>query len=85
MRTAVLAQVTDSTHAVVLDAETMPYIDVTAASMLVQLTEELERRGVKLVIARDIGQVRDVLETAPDTVKARANPTVQAAVDDLQR
>jgi SulP family sulfate permease len=85
MRTVVLAQVTDSTHAVVLDAETMPYIDVTAASMLVQLTEELERRGVKLVIARDIGQVRDVLETAPDTVKARANPTVQAAVDDLQR
>jgi len=85
MRTAVIAQVTDSTHAVVLDAETMPYIDVTAASMLVQLTEELERRGIKLVIARDIGQVRDVLETAPDTVKARAYPTVQAAVDDLQR
>ena len=53
--------------------------------MLVQLTEELERRWVKLVIARDIGQVRDVLETAPDTVKARAYPTVQAAVDDLQR
>ena len=36
-----------SGHAVVLDAETMPYIDVTAASMLVALTEELERRGVK--------------------------------------
>lgn len=47
--------------------------------------EELERRGVKLVIARDIGQVRDVLETAPETVKARAYPTVQAAVEDLSR
>lgn len=76
---------TDTTHAVVLDAETMPYIDVTAASMLVRLTEELERRGVTLVIARDIGQVRDVLETAPETVKARAYPTVQAAVEDLQK
>jgi SulP family sulfate permease len=85
MRSAVLSEVTDTTHAVVLDAETMPYIDVTAASMLVQLTEELERRGVKLVIARDIGQVRDVLETAPETVKARAYPTVQAAVEDLSR
>jgi hypothetical protein len=37
------------------------------------------------VIARDIGQVRDVMETTPDTVKARPHPTVQAAVDDLQR
>jgi hypothetical protein len=63
----------------------MPFIDVTAASMLVQLTEELERRGVKLVIARDIGQVRDVLETAPDRIKTRVYPTVQAAVDDLSR
>jgi len=85
MRNAVLAQVTDITHAVVLDAETMPYIDVTAASMLVQLTDDLEQRGVTLVIARDIGQVRDVLETAPDAVKARAYPTVEAAVDDLSR
>ena len=37
------------------------------------------------MIARDIGQVRDVLETAPETVKARAYPTVQAAVEDLSR
>jgi hypothetical protein len=37
------------------------------------------------VIARNIGQVRDVLETAPEARRARAYPTVQAAVDDLQR
>jgi hypothetical protein len=46
------------------------------------------RRPVSLVLFANglhIGQVRDVLETAPDTVKARAYPTVQAAVDDLQR
>ena len=62
LRDAVQAQAfRDGIRAVVLDAETIPYIDVTAARMLVQLDDELERRGVRLVVARDIGQVRDVL------------------------
>jgi SulP family sulfate permease len=43
----------DGVDAVVLDAETVPYIDVTAAEMLVGLTEELDREGVRLVIAAD--------------------------------
>jgi SulP family sulfate permease len=47
--------------AVVLDGESSPFIDVTAAGMLDQLTRELAARGVRLYFARDIGQVRDVL------------------------
>ena len=54
----------DGVHAVVLDCETIPFVDVTAARMLGETTAELQRAGVRLVIARDIGQVRDVLAVA---------------------
>jgi sulfate permease, SulP family len=72
------------TRAVVLDAETAPFIDVSAARMLVELTGDLRRRGVELVLARDVGQVRDVLRRA-DTAATlpRAYPTVQAAIEAL--
>jgi sulfate permease, SulP family len=70
------------TRVVVLDAETAPYIDVSAAHMLVQLTADLRRQGVELVIARDIGQVRDILRRAEgEAALPRAYPSVQAAVD----
>ncbi len=49
------------TRGVVLDAETMPFIDITAATMLAELFDDLRRDGIQLVIARDIGQVRDFL------------------------
>jgi sulfate permease, SulP family len=50
----------------VIDAETVPSIDVTAARMLLALRADLERDGVELVLARDVGQVRDVLEAADE-------------------
>jgi MFS superfamily sulfate permease-like transporter len=69
-----------SVRAVVLDAETIPYIDVTAARMLMQLGGDLEREDVRLVMARDIGQVRDVLRRAEGERLPRAYPTVRAAI-----
>ena len=70
------------TRAVVLDAETAPFIDVSAARMLVQLNEDLQRSGVRLVIARDVGQVRDVLRRAEGgAALPPAYPTVQDAVE----
>jgi SulP family sulfate permease len=70
------------TRAVVLDAETAPFIDVSAARMLIQLTGDLRREGVELVIARDVGQVRDVLRRAEtDATLPRAYPSVRAAVE----
>jgi len=55
---------TPATRMVVLDAETSPFIDITAAEMLAQLAVTLRRDGVELRIARDIGQFRDVMRSA---------------------
>jgi sulfate permease, SulP family len=64
VRDTVLGVVADDTVAVVLDAETIPAIDVTGAGMLVALRERLEARGIQLLVAKSIGQVRDVVATA---------------------
>ncbi len=67
---------------IVLDAETIPFVDVSAARMLADLAEELHRRDVGLLIARDIGQVRDVLRrVVEDPALTRVYPTIQSAVD----
>ncbi|MGH8951798.1 MAG: SulP family inorganic anion transporter [Acidimicrobiia bacterium] len=50
-------------RAVVVDAETIPFVDVTAVRMLTELAEELEREKVTLAIAHGIGQVRDLIPT----------------------
>jgi high affinity sulfate transporter 1 len=86
VRDAVRRHVEPGTTAVILDAETVPSIDVSAARMLGALAADLERDGIVLVVARDVGQVRDVLRRAdggPDAV--RAFPTVQAAVEAVSR
>jgi SulP family sulfate permease len=67
---------------VVLDAETIPFIDVSAARMLDELADELHRDAVSLLLARDVGQVRDVLRTTGgDMFGERVYPTVRAAVE----
>lgn len=46
------------------------------------LDRELQHQGVQLLIARDIGQVRDVLRhVIDDPTLEQFYPTVQAAVD----
>jgi len=70
------------TRAVVLDGETAPFLDVTAAEMLGQAADDLGRRGVELLLARDIGEVRDVLQRSEVTAQlGRTYPTVQDAID----
>ena len=68
----------DAVRAVVLDLETVPFVDVTGAGMLATLSEELDAAGVRLFVARDVGQVRDVLRTAGG--EQRLYPTIDAAV-----
>src|SRR5512132_449818 len=85
VRAAVRAHAAEpGTRAVVLDAETAPFIDVSAARMLVQVTDDLRRLGVELVLTRSVGQVRDVLRRA-DTAATLppAYPSVRAAVEAL--
>jgi sulfate permease, SulP family len=86
--TVVRAAKAENVRGVVLDAGTVPFLDVTAARMLGTLAEDLRARGVRLLIARDIGQVRDVLRrVVEDPELTSMYSSVQAAVDaiDAQR
>ena len=54
--------------------------------MLAELTQSLEREGVRLLVTRQIGQVRDVVRrVATDTTPEGVYPTVQAAVQAAQQ
>jgi high affinity sulfate transporter 1 len=77
------AAASDDVRIVILDLETVPDVDLTAAKMLVETREELAGRGVTLVYARDVGQVRDVLATQ-DADAARVYPSVAAAVEAIR-
>jgi MFS superfamily sulfate permease-like transporter len=69
------------TRAVVIDAESVPSIDVSAADMVEGLRDRLEAQDVRLVLAREFGQVDDVLTTAEPGHRAlEVYPTVRAAV-----
>jgi high affinity sulfate transporter 1 len=82
VRKDVLAHAADGTKAIIIDAETVPFIDMTAAQMLEAVAEELSGDGVQLLLARDIGQVRDILrqQETDHPISIRTYPTVEAAV-----
>lgn len=68
--------------AVVIDAETVAFIDVSAARMLDQVAQDLEREHIKLLLARDVGQVRDVLsQTGGPPAQIEVYSSVRAAVE----
>jgi sulfate permease, SulP family len=74
----------EGVRVVVLDAETVPFVDVTASQMLDELREGLSGQGASLFLARDVGQVRDVLRRSrPDdaTDEVRVFATVEEAVE----
>ena len=68
------------TTAVVIAAETISVIDVTAVAMLRELAADFRRDGTELVLARDIGSVRDLLRLGPDGETIRTYPTVRSAI-----
>ena len=85
VRQSIRAKAADpKVRAVVLDAETITTIDVTASHMLIELGHDLQRQGKRLVLARQIGQVREVLATQHDQTAIEIYPSVQAAVDALR-
>ena len=73
------AEVTDL-RLVVLDGRSTPSVDVTAAGMLIQLRSDLHRMGAELVLAENIGQVRDVLATAEPEGEPPLYPTIETAL-----
>ena len=64
----------------IIDAETVPFIDVTSVKMLSELAEELGRSGVRLGLAKDIGQVRDLLPGADEGDSVEIYDTIDEAV-----
>jgi high affinity sulfate transporter 1 len=84
VRAAILTATSAGTRAVVLDCETVPFVDVTAGRMLDELTAELRRRGVRLVIAREVGQVRDVLAATGEAIVPEQYRSVREAVARVQ-
>ena len=85
VRDRIRAVVDDQTRVIVLNGETTPVIDVTAADMLTVLANDLQRRGVDFTIAHGIGQVRDVLRrTTEDHDRLRYFDTVADAVADAR-
>lgn len=79
-RARLRALVDPACQVLVLDAQTTPFIDITAAHMLDELAVTLARDGVRLAIAGDIGQVRDVIRGAAEP--GTTTPTLYRTVDD---
>lgn len=83
---AVTDHLEPDTTAVVLDLASVPVIDVSAVDMLVELHDDLRRQQITLCVARDIGQVRDVLQTAGGAdLLDHVFPTADDAVNRLTR
>jgi MFS superfamily sulfate permease-like transporter len=78
---AITEEIDDATNLVVVDLATVPFVDVTATEMLIRLDDDLGRDGITLTIARDVGQVRDLLAAAgAGHLIDRVYPTVEDAV-----
>ena len=85
VRESIRAKAADpDVKAVVLDAETIPAIDFTAAHMLIELGRDLQRQGKRLVLARQVGQVRDILAAEEGPSAIEIYPSARAAVDELR-
>jgi high affinity sulfate transporter 1 len=67
------------TRGVVLDAEAVAFVDITAVRMLDELADDLDRLGQRLVIAHDLGQVGDLLSASPDS-SLQVFPTIDEAI-----
>ena len=67
--------------AIVLDCEAIAFVDITAVRMLRDLAGDLSDENVQLVLAKELGQVRDIMDRDADALTVY--PTVQAAVDAL--
>jgi sulfate permease, SulP family len=72
---------------VVLDLAVTPFLDMTGASMLRDLHDELAQMGVHLQLAKAIGPLRDMLraEGMEDELSARiAGRPVESVIEDWQ-
>jgi sulfate permease, SulP family len=85
-RDAIRAAVGPATRAVVLDCASAPFVDVTAAEMLAQLSRDLGRDDVRLLLARSVGPMREELRASGvlDDL-GHPYPTIDGAVTAARR
>jgi sulfate permease, SulP family len=76
----------DGIIAVVLDAETIPFIDVTSARMLAALEEQLREQGVRCCSHVTSARSATCCAVQPTITPSLTHvyPSVQAAVDAAQ-
>jgi hypothetical protein len=72
------------TVAVVLDAEAMAFVDVTVVRIPEESADQLTRRGQRLVIAHDLGQVGDLISSNGASHIA-VHPTIDEAIAAARR
>ncbi len=77
---ALVSESSPRPRVVILDGRTTPSIDVTAAAMLVLLRQDLRRLDSDLVLADDVGQVRDVLAVAEPDDEPPMYVTIEEAI-----
>jgi MFS superfamily sulfate permease-like transporter len=70
---------------VVFDAETSPYVDVTTATMLVELRSILTRRGIDFRIARTSGRSGTLSGRPGDAPMLEIDPTIDDALAAYER
>ena len=78
VKEAMVAAADDATAAVVIDAETTPCIDATAARMLVEAREALRQRVTILRLAPCVGQVRYVKREPSLRIAVGLRATIRA-------
>lgn len=84
VRERIEALCTENTRLVVLDAETSPSLDVSAADMLLDLRKELARKRIDFRIARSVAQFGAELGSAVvGATPIQVYPTVTEAAADL--
>ncbi|WP_433697007.1 SulP family inorganic anion transporter [Nocardiopsis sp. CA-288880] len=69
---------------VVLDLRAVPFVDATAARMLDRLADDVAVHGAHLYLARDLGQVRDMLQF-PGPMYPSVEEAVRAARGRMDR
>lgn len=78
-----LREATEPVKWLLIDAEGLDTLDITAAAMLEQLVDDLDKRGIVMAFARTKGPFREMLRRAGLTDKigdARFFPTVKTGV-----
>jgi SulP family sulfate permease len=70
----------EDVRAVLIDAEATPFVDVSAAEMLAHLGESLRREDKRLMLAHEIGQVRELVSLTDHDAPVETFGTVTEAV-----